>query len=179
MRVLGIDPGKTGGLAIMREADRGRFLQAECFKMPETERDIADLIRSLGPDFVMIEQVHAIPAFGKPCYTCKRRGGMSTSAMFTFGQGYGFLRGCLIGCNYPFQEVRSYTWQRALNCLTKGDKNISKRKAQQLFPDLKITHATADALLIAYYGVGLAQASLICRRETPKRKLPIRRLART
>jgi hypothetical protein len=35
--------------------------------------------------------------------------------------------------------------------LSKGDKNVTKRKAQELFPSLKITHATADALLIAEY----------------------------
>jgi hypothetical protein len=36
--------------------------------------------------------------------------------------------------------------------MTKGDKNVSKRKAQELFPQLKITHATADALLLAEFG---------------------------
>jgi hypothetical protein len=39
-----------------------------------------------------------------------------------------------------------------MRCLTKGDKNVSKARAQELFPALKITHATADALLIAEYG---------------------------
>jgi len=29
---------------------------------------------------------------------------------------------------------------------------VSKRKAQELFPAIKITHAIADALLIAEYG---------------------------
>ncbi len=35
--------------------------------------------------------------------------------------------------------------------LTKGDKNVSKRRAQELFPALKVTHAIADALLIAEF----------------------------
>jgi hypothetical protein len=43
-------------------------------------------------------------------------------------------------------------WQKALGCLTKGDKNITKRKAQEMFPGIKVTHATADSLLIAHYG---------------------------
>jgi hypothetical protein len=43
-------------------------------------------------------------------------------------------------------------WQKSLGCLTHGDKNVSKAAAQRLFPGMKITHATADALLIAYYG---------------------------
>jgi hypothetical protein len=36
--------------------------------------------------------------------------------------------------------------------MTKGDKNVTKRMAQQLYPDIKITHANADALLIHEYG---------------------------
>jgi hypothetical protein len=35
--------------------------------------------------------------------------------------------------------------------LTKGDKHISKQRAQQLFPSAKVTHAIADALLLAEY----------------------------
>jgi len=38
-----------------------------------------------------------------------------------------------------------------MGCLTKGDKNVSKRRAQELFPALKVTHAIADALLIAEF----------------------------
>jgi hypothetical protein len=52
----------------------------------------------------------------------------------------------------PFTRVRPQVWQKELGCLTKGDKNISKRKAQELFPSMKVTHATADSLLIATYG---------------------------
>jgi hypothetical protein len=36
--------------------------------------------------------------------------------------------------------------------MTKGNKNITKQKAQELFPGIKVTHAIADALLIATYG---------------------------
>jgi hypothetical protein len=39
-----------------------------------------------------------------------------------------------------------------MGCLTKGDKNVSKRKAQELFPSTKVTHAIADSMLIAAYG---------------------------
>jgi hypothetical protein len=52
----------------------------------------------------------------------------------------------------PFARIRPQVWQKELGCLTKGDKNVSKRKAQELFPSMKVTHATADALLIAKYG---------------------------
>ena len=39
-----------------------------------------------------------------------------------------------------------------MSWLSKGDKNVTKSRAQELFPELKITHAIADALLIAEYG---------------------------
>jgi hypothetical protein len=57
----------------------------------------------------------------------------------------------LTGEEFPFEEVSPQKWQKAMGCMTKGDKNVSKAKAQQLFPQLKITHAIADALLIAEY----------------------------
>ena len=51
----------------------------------------------------------------------------------------------------PFDEVSPVKWQNWQKCKTGGNKNISKSRAQQLFPSLKITHAIADALLIADY----------------------------
>ncbi len=57
----------------------------------------------------------------------------------------------LIASRIPFEEVTPQKWQKTLSCLSRGDKNITKAKAQQLFPGLRVTHATADALLIAEY----------------------------
>lgn len=138
MDIIGIDPGASGGIAFI---DAGG---AQCFKMPETERDVYDLIReqlrgSSSNITAYIEAVSAMPGNG-------------VSSMFKFGRGYGFLRGCLIAAAVPFHEVRPQAWQKHMKCLTKGDKNVSKARAQQIFPQLKITHATADALLIARYG---------------------------
>lgn len=51
----------------------------------------------------------------------------------------------------PFEEVTPAKWQGALGCRSKGDKNVTKRKAQELFPEVKMTHAIADAYLLAEY----------------------------
>ena len=64
-------------------------------------------------------------------------------------QSYGFLRGLLRAFAIPFDRIEPRQWQDAMECRTGGDKNISKAKAQQLWPELKITHAIADALLLA------------------------------
>jgi hypothetical protein len=86
-----------------------------------------------------IELVHSSPQMG-------------VKSAFTFGNGFGHLEMALTAAGIPFERVRPQVWQKALGCLTKGDKNVSKRRAQELFPQLKVTHATADALLIAEYG---------------------------
>ncbi len=73
---------------------------------------------------------------------------------FTFGRVYGFLRGVLGTLEIPIHDVRPVIWQARLCCLTGGDKNVSKRKAVETFPSWseKITHNTADSMLIALYG---------------------------
>ena len=134
MKLIGIDPGKSGGIAIISND--------ECFAipMPETERDIYDYLKDNSKDaFCIIEQVHAMP-------------GQGVTSMFTFGMGYGGLRMALVAAAIPFETVTPQKWQKALQCQTKGDKNVSKRRAQELYPKLKITHAIADAILIAHYG---------------------------
>ena len=131
---LGIDPGKSGGVALVSDEE---YL---AWKMPETERDLWDIIQQYKSSirFGIIERVHSSPQMG-------------VRSAFTFGQSYGFLRGMLIASEVPFDEVLPVKWMTKLSCRTKGNKNITKAKAQQLFPALKITHAIADALLIAEY----------------------------
>ena len=132
MNFCGIDPGASGGIAVVGERP------VVAWKMPATERDIAEVFEVASPDFAMIER-------------CSSRPGQGVSSTFKFGRNYGFLRGMLIAYRIPFEEVTPHVWQRYMGCLSRGQKNITKQKAQQLFPNLKITHAVADALLIADY----------------------------
>ncbi len=85
--------------------------------------------------------------------------------MFSFGRNYGFLRGCLHCLKIPFEEVTPAKWQREFSLLrtdkaetNTAKKNRHKAKAQQLFPDTNVTHAIADALLIAEYGLRVMAA---------------------
>lgn len=133
MHILGVDPGASGGIALVSDKE------AEAWKIPETERDIWDLLSSLEADKAYIERVHSSPQMG-------------VKSAFTFGQSYGMLRAFLIALGIPFESVSPAVWQKNLGCLTKGDKNVSKKKAQELYPSLRITHATADSILIATFG---------------------------
>ena len=86
----------------------------------------------------VVEAVHAMPKNG------------SVSG-FKLGRSYGFLRGCLTALGIPFIEVNAGKWQKALECLSGGDKAVTRAKAQQLFPQLRCTNAISDALLLALY----------------------------
>ena len=70
---------------------------------------------------------------------------------FIFGRGVGAIKIALVAESIPFDEVTPHKWMTVMGCLTNGDKHISKQRAQQLFPTAKVTHAIADALLLAEY----------------------------
>lgn len=151
MIFLGIDPGKSGGIAALKAS--GEVLKTA--KMPVTESDLLgffewathvdngyDLV--IEPARAVLELVRATPQMG-------------VVSAFTFGKGYGAIRMALASAGIPFDEVTPPVWQRVMQCRTHGDKNISKRRAQELFPTLTITHALADALLLAEYARRMEQ----------------------
>ena len=156
---IGSEPGKQGGLVYIQGGEI-------CYtQMPSTEREIWNWFDEIpepeGPlkeRIAVIEKVHAMP-------------GQGVTSMFTFGQGYGFLRACLIASGIRFQEVTPRTWQKEVGVPAKP-KELTKPEhklrllaiAQQLFPRMPLWKekkakgrqlAVCDALLIAEY----------CRRE--------------
>ena len=134
--IVGIDPGKAGGIAIVNT------MEAIAHPMPETVGDLVDLLRECAADgcrFAYVERVASSPQMG-------------VVSAFTFGRGLGNIEAACQALGIGLEWVAPGVWQRAMGCLTKGDKNVSKRRAQELFPALKVTHKTADALLIAQYG---------------------------
>jgi len=134
---IGIDPGQSGGIAVSRDG-----VMTAC-KMPETPHDVAEVLRQEIGDsacLVTLEQVHSMP-------------GQGVASSFKFGRNYGFLEGVLVALRVPYQFVTPQKWQKAMGCMTRGDKNISKRAAQRRWPTQTITHAKADAMLICQYAV--------------------------
>lgn len=140
---LGIDPGKSGGLAVLFGKE------VNCTKMPDTEGDVLHWIRANASfdSVCVIEKVSGYIGEGQP-----------GSTMFVFGQGYGGLRMALLACAIPFEEITPQRWQKAIMQSSRGKaetktqwKNRCKARAQQIFPGVKVTLATADALLIALY----------------------------
>lgn len=139
MRFIGIDPGASGAIALLD--DDGHIVH----KMPTTERDILDVLRRFkraGATFAVLEHVWSTPGQG---------------GAFAFGKHVGHCQMALTAERIPYDQVIPRRWQAALGVAYPKDatdtekKNITKRRAQQLFPTVTITHAIADALLIAEY----------------------------
>ena len=137
MVFVGIDPGKSGAIAVVSADLSDVWIQ----RMDTTERDVFDFVLDkIGeePSFAMLERVSAMPKQG-------------VSSTFKFGQSYGFVLGLLTAMGIPFERVTPGKWQGAMKCRSGGDKNVTKARAQELFPKEKVIHKTADALLLAEY----------------------------
>lgn len=148
MRYIGIDPGASGGIAMIDDRS-AEFVLA--WKMPATDCDILALLENVifydgqrGVVHAVIEKVNP-GVFGRPGAK------MGVVSAFTFGGGYRALKMALAACRIPYDEALPMKWQTAMQCRSKGDKNITKARAQALFPQIKVTHAIADALLIAEF----------------------------
>lgn len=148
--VIGIDPGASGGFAWI-DGDTGERSANKFDGL--TEHDIAAYFGHIRAGFAFIEQV--TPNRNRDTGGGRAQG---SSGMFTFGQSYGFLRGLLVGMHIPFESVRPQVWLPAMGLrgikdeTTTQKKNRHKAKAQQLWPQLAITHAICDALLLAEFG---------------------------
>jgi len=139
---MGIDPGYSGAISLVDHD--GAII--ETIRLKETEHDISTFVSGYASDVEMaiLEKVNAMPRQG-------------VSSTFKFGTSYGFCRGLLVCHRIPFSVVPPGTWQRAMGCLTKGDKNVTKAAAQRLWPSEKVVHAVADAMLLAEYARRLAK----------------------
>ena len=142
--VMGVDPGVRGGVSVLSRHGDPTF--CEGLRPDMTESELVALLKSAakdldlqGGDVCYFEKVGTMPHDGR-------------MGAFTFGRITGFLRGALTMAGVSIKSVAPGMWQSALGCLTGGNKNITKTKAQELFPSVKVTHATADSLLIAAYG---------------------------
>jgi hypothetical protein len=145
--IIAIDPGASGGIAFRRDG-----LPAEAVPMPRTEGDLLDRLRQLaydpGSTVAVVEEVGG--------YIGKAQPG---SSAFKFGRNFGFLLGVLQTLGVRVELVRPQKWQKNLGlghasaCTSKTEwKNKLKAQAQRLYPHLRPTLATADALLLLDYG---------------------------
>lgn len=140
---LGIDPGKSGAIVIVGEC-------VEVYKMPATDAGINDLIKQLKSrhniQYALLEKLHALPAAVQEKFGIKR-GSIATAKLM---KNYGALRMALFAHDIRFEEKVPRSWQRIVGLPARGGKKASRAMAQQMFPAIHVTHAIADALLLAW-----------------------------
>jgi len=138
---VGIDPGASGGWAALW----GDGSVHHVGKLKDTATFLAAFQSPLRM-CIILEKVWATPQMG-------------VTSAFSFGYNFGWLSGVLDAYGREYQEITSMKWQRELGLIQSGrtigqnddKKQRNKAKAEELFPGQRITHATADALLIAEY----------------------------
>jgi len=160
MRQIGIDPGLSGAIAW---ADDGFAPRVR--KMPETERDIWLFVRSLasvGDVSATIEKVHNM---APPRTQADESGklvktqGRGSTANWELSGNYHAVRMALVAAGIGFEAVSPQKWQKEFGLVFRGAKRLDnwekkrrhKAKAEQLWPGVNVTHATADALLLLEY----------------------------
>lgn len=154
MAVLGVDPGKTGALALLR-ADGSLLVEdVPVFKIgSKTTIDHYALARivdnwSTHKPVVWLEQVGTRPGEG-------------AVGAFDFGRTYGILLGVCAAHFLTVNLVTPASWKAAMK--VKGDKDESRAAASTMFPHQSVLFARkkddgrAEAALIAAYGVRQAE----------------------
>ena len=138
---LGIDPGDRGAIALINWPD---FAVVHPLHGLDYE-ELYGLIGRINDDhdvrFTFVEKIRPVPSW--------MRGSIATNKL---SKHAGAITMALTGHNMNFQEIEPQVWQRALGCPNRsGNKSTSRKRAAQLFPEIKVTNEIADALLIAYH----------------------------
>ncbi len=148
---LGIDPGLKGGWAIL--PDDGSPIRAAPMPLAGKEIDLAALAcawRGIPGLVATLEKVHSMPD-------------QSAQSGFTFGEGYGGVRGVLACLCVPVERVTPQAWKKLILAgMAKGEDAKASTIAwcrsaypgvPLILPGCRVPHdGLADALALATYG---------------------------
>lgn len=151
MRVLGIDVGLNGAIAIVEGDQLIEVHDMPTFTVERNAKnkrmvnaaELARLIRQSAAGCAYLERLNAMP-------------GQGVTSMFSMGQSLGVVLGILAALDIPTTTIPPRTWQKALD-VPQG-KDGSRYRAAQLFPAHAAKFARvkddgrSDAALIAAYG---------------------------
>lgn len=145
MIIVGIDPGVTGGLAVIHE---GRLSGVEPMPVHNSRADgmaIDELLTLWEPDAVYLEDTQPMPKNG-------------SIASFSLGLNTGIVIGAVTANAFRLVRVKPQVWKKKMG-LTGKNKEASRGLARELFPEyadrfkLVKSDGLAEACLIARYGV--------------------------
>jgi crossover junction endodeoxyribonuclease RuvC len=157
MKILGVDLGVHGGLAIVEINDGAVPQLIDAIDIPTVGTGAKERVDVLAlrawiqvhrPDRAGIERGQAMPKQG-------------SSSGFKFGRACGALEAVLACCEVPLELVEPSAWKRARH-LRGGDKEGARQLALQIFPAAhalfvrRKDHQRAEAALIALHVSGRA-----------------------
>ena len=152
MNYIGIDPGKSGGIAIISEVGVEAITPMIIAGKDLDSAAIADwLYNSLSDEHATcyIEKVSAMPKQG-------------VVSMFKFGFSTGVMHGIIATLYISMQLVTPQAWKKKILAGTKKDKDAAIDYCRRLYPDISLLATVrsrkphsgmADALCIARYGL--------------------------
>lgn len=159
MRVVSVDPGFSGALAVWSDAD-GTIAPLAVHDMPTSiesvgkgraarDRPVIDLsalgalMRDVQPDLVVVERVGTRP-------------GQSAQSVFRFGEAYGAVLGAAAAVGARVVCLRPQEWRPAVGLVDGSEKRASLELARALFEPLsdrlkrQRDDGRAEALLIGH-----------------------------
>ena len=132
MKILGIDPGLSGAIAILEKKkvlnlfDMPVMAEGKKNKKQLNSAQLVNIIRenSIGEEeiVVVVEQVNAMP-------------GQGVTSMFNFGQTFGAIKGVCAALNLPIFFVRPSKWKKYFE-LINSSKDSSRTKVIEMYPSL-------------------------------------------
>ena len=153
MKVIGIDPGLSGAIAILENNKVLNLFDIPVMsegKKNKRQLNSALLVSLLKENIfkneevsVVVEQVNAMP-------------GQGVTSMFNFGQTFGAIKGICAALNLPIFFVRPSKWKKHFE-LINSSKDSSRTKAIEMYPKLSYQLAKkkdvnkSDAILIARF----------------------------
>lgn len=141
MIYIGIDPGKSGAIAIIKD----REIRLASFSEDLYKKWLFYISNSGEKSFCVLEKVGAMP-------------GQGVTSMFNFGANFGYIQGLLKAYEVPYELVTPQKWKKEYSVTS--DKNTSVAVAKRIFPYVnfkksdrckKDDDGLAEALLMAEY----------------------------
>lgn len=154
MRMLGIDPGINGALALYVAVDDRAFI-ADVIDIPTTG-DKGEAARRVHGSILVdwIRDQHATHAYIENVGSMPDQG---IASAFRFGRAVGAIECAVEAARVPFTLVSPVVWKKMFG-LKGPDKEQSRQLAARRFPDAtrwlarKLDHQRAEAMLIAEFG---------------------------
>ena len=153
MKIIGIDPGLSGAIAVLED-----IKVISLFEMPvmaegkknKRQLNSAQLVNLIKENTngdeeiaVIVEQVNAMP-------------GQGVTSMFNFGQTFGAIKGVCAALGLPIFFVRPSKWKKYFE-LINSSKDASRTKVIEMYPSFSKQLAKkkdvnkSDAILIARF----------------------------